>query len=204
MYGKENSAVELPFSDTESQCTWRRLLRPNVLIVYLCLFWLLAACHFCFSDLSVREWLTRTEHHRLLMTTLNTQNSPGVWHCTSLYMHVQKRACLASYLHKCLFEKKKPIYTQNRPTCFVYIPAIMCMQSGIWRVSVHPWWASLCQMDGLSQCQRGDSWLVWPFRAVDLDPVLWRLLTAPDGWRVSLPQPTVQLAHDLASWKAPL
>lgn len=83
----------------------------------------------------------------------------------------------------------------NMSACVnTFLPS--CVQSGIWRVSLHPWWASLSQMDGLSQCQRGDSWLAWPLLAMALDPVLWQLLTAPDGWHVySFP------THELASWK---
>lgn len=86
--------------------------------------------------------------------------------------------------------------------CVRTILAFMCIQSGIWWVSLHPWWASLSQMDGLSQCQRGDSWLAWPLLAQGLVPVLWQLLTAPDGWHVSCsPHPWACIMETLVCWE---
>ena len=63
--------------------------------------------------------------------------------------------------------------------------------------SLHPWWASADQMDGLSRCQRGDSWQAQasPGRGSGTRP-----LTAPDSSRwvtgpPSYPPPLSSLHH---------
>lgn len=110
------------------------------------------------------------------------QNSPCMQHCTSFN-------CVRSsvtFVHIFLFAPE---------TCSC-IPALMCLKPVIWRVSLHPWWASLSQMDGLSQCQRGDSWLAWPLLAK-----IW-ILSSDSSWQLLMGDTsTTPPTHELASWK---
>lgn len=146
---------------------WKRVLQPNCLFVSVQLY---GSMSLLFPGSVWRRLWTAPQ-----IVVVITQNSPGVHYCKCV-----KRCVYAIYLHKYMF----------MCLCAHEICLLECVHL-VRQVPLYPWWASLSQMDGLRQCRRGDSWLAWPLLAKGLDPVLWQLLTAPDGWPSPplLPQP---------------
>lgn len=154
-----------------------RVLQPNFIIVYLCVFGLTAACHFCFPALSVGGMI-----HVDSAADCAGDLPEIALACRTVHVGLRVCHCIIAHVNVC-----SCIRVSVKHICSVCVCAFLrpcARRPGLWRVPLHPWWASLSQMDGLSQCQRGDSWPAWPLLAEGLDPVLWQLLTAPDGWHV--------------------
>lgn len=84
----------------------------------------------------------------LQMVLVTAGNSPGT-------ANAWGGQALCTFLCACISECAGEVC----PAQTVCIPAFPNMQAlGLTGSSLHPWWASPDQMDGLSQCQRGDSW----------------------------------------------
>lgn len=123
------------------------------------------------------------QQHRLRWWLVITQNSSATlckfpWACT------RRRALAWMPLNVC-----PRVCALAKNVClYVYIPTFLCIQSGIWRVSLHPPMVGLSQPDGWSQPVSA-RWqlagLASPGQGSGFYP-----LTAPDGWRVHCPPQT--------------
>lgn len=103
-------------------CMWTRALQPNVLIVYLSVFSSMAACHFCFMDLCVKEWLVPTAAQIELVINQSRLRVPP---CANWNMH--KRT--ASHVTTCL-----SVFVPVSP-CTLNMAACVCVHSCL-RVSL--------------------------------------------------------------------
>lgn len=119
----------------------------------------------------------------LLETALALQTRGGGGrHCAPFYVHA-----FQNVLVKCV---------QRRPCAF--LPSRTCRR-WVWQVPLSTHGGPLQTRWMVSASVRGaTAGRPRPLLATALDPVLWQLLTAPDGWQDHpLPSPT----HKLASWK---
>lgn len=105
----------------------------------------MAACHFCFTDLSVKEWLVMTAAQIELV--INQKTSLRVPPCVNRNMHKRTASRVTTRLS--VFVPVSLCTLNMAASVCTFLPSC---KPGIWHVSLRLWWASLSQMDGLSQC----------------------------------------------------
>lgn len=184
VYGKK-TAVKAPsvrqrVTVCESECYSQ--------IVYLCLFSFMAACHFCFPDLSVGEWFMWTAPQIVLVIT---QNSPGMQYCKCV-----EGCAFAIYVHKCLFMHlcAHEICLLERVHSFLRVHVVWVLTGS------SPPMVGLSLPDGWSQ-PVSERWqlagLASPGQGSGSCP-----LTAPDSswWVTSPPLPPPMSLHHGNSW----
>lgn len=168
--------------ETESHCVWKRVLQPNIIIVYLCLFSSMAVCHFCFC---LCGNYSRWQRHRLCWWLLKLALA-----CSIVRLCTRTEICV--YVHKCLLLCLWSVRTWNvSGSVYTFLPS--CAYSLV-SGKFSPPMVGLSQPDGWSQ-PVSERWqlagLASPGHGSGSCP-----LTAPDGWHV-YNSPT----HELASWK---
>lgn len=130
------------------------------------------------------------QQHRLRWWLVITQNSSATlckfpWACT------RRRALAWMPLNVC-----PRVCALAKNVClYVYIPTFMCIQSGIWRVSLHPPMVGLPQPDGWFSASVSEVTAGWPGLSW---PRIW-ILSSDSSWWVtrppSPPNPPMCLLH---------